>query len=39
MVERTFHIAIDINDKLRMMAVRDHLRFSEIATLAIRTYL
>jgi hypothetical protein len=36
MVERTFHIAID---KLRMMAVRDHLRFSEIATLAIRTYL
>jgi predicted restriction endonuclease len=39
MVERTFHIPIDIDDELRMMTVKDHLRFSEMATLAFKGYI
>ena len=30
-VARTFHIPIEIDDELRMMAVKDHLRFSDMA--------
>jgi hypothetical protein len=39
MVARTFHIPIDIDDDLRMMAIKDHLRFSEMAILAFREHI
>ncbi|MGA9151432.1 MAG: hypothetical protein WBZ36_12715 [Candidatus Nitrosopolaris sp.] len=38
-VARTFHIPIDIDDQLRMMAIKDHLRFSEMAILAFREHI
>lgn len=38
-VARTFHIPIEIDDKLRMMAVKNHLRFSEEAILAFRDHI
>ncbi len=39
MVERTFHIPIGTNDKLRMEARMKQMKLSEIATLALREYL
>jgi hypothetical protein len=38
-VSRNFHLPIEVDDKLRMMAVKEHIRFSEIATLAFKHYL
>jgi hypothetical protein len=38
-VARTFHIPIDIDDELRMMAIKDHLRFSEMAMVAFREHI
>jgi hypothetical protein len=38
-VARTFHIPIEIDDKLRIMAVKNHLRFSEEAILAFRDHI
>jgi hypothetical protein len=38
-VARTFHIPIDIDDELRMEAVRKRMRFSDMAILAFRKYL
>jgi len=35
-VARTFHIPKDIDDELRMMAIKNHVRFSDMAILAIR---
>ena len=33
-VARTFHIPIDVDDKLRMEAVKNRIRFSDMAILA-----
>ena len=38
-VARTFHIPIDIDDKLRMEAVKQRVRFSDMAITAFRKYL
>jgi len=38
-VARTFHITIGIDDELRMMAVKNHVRFSDIAISALRDFL
>jgi hypothetical protein len=38
-VARTFHLPIDIDDELRMMAVKNHVRFSEMAMLAFRGHI
>jgi hypothetical protein len=38
-VARTFHIPIEIDDELRMMAIKNHVRFSEEATLALKEHL
>jgi hypothetical protein len=38
-VARTFHIPKDIDDELRMEAVKTHIRFSDMAILAFRKYL
>lgn len=38
-VARTFHIPIEIDDELRMMAVKDHLRFSDLAIVAFREHI
>jgi hypothetical protein len=38
-VARTFHIPEDIDDELRMMAIKDHVRFSEMATSVFREYI
>ena len=38
-VARTFHIPIDIDDELRVMAVKNHVKFSEEATLAFKTHI
>ena len=38
-VTRTFHIPIDIDDELRMMAIKTHVRFSDIAIVAFKHYL
>lgn len=38
-VARTFHLPEDIDDELRMMAIKDHVRFSEMAILAFREYI
>jgi hypothetical protein len=35
-VARTFHIPNDIDDELRMAAVKTHVRFSDMAILAFR---
>ena len=37
-VARTFHIPIDIDDELRVKAVKTHVRFSEMAILAFREF-
>lgn len=34
-VARTFHIPTDIDDELRIEAVKSHVRFSDIAILAL----
>jgi hypothetical protein len=38
-VARTFHISIDIDDRLRMEVVKTHVRFSDMAILAFREFL
>ena len=38
-VARTFHIPIDIDDRLRMEAVKKRIRFSDMAILAFGKYL
>lgn len=38
-VARTFHIPEDIDDELRMMASKDHVRVSEMAILAFREHI
>jgi hypothetical protein len=38
-VARTFHIPIEIDDGLRMIAVKNHVRFSEEATLALKEHI
>ena len=38
-VSRNFHIPMDIDDELRMEAVKKRIRFSEIAILPFRQYL
>ena len=38
-VARTFHLPQDIDDQLRMMAIKDHVRFSEMAILAFREHI
>jgi hypothetical protein len=37
-VARTFHIPIDVDDKLRMEAVKKRIRFSDMAILTFREY-
>jgi hypothetical protein len=37
-VARNFHIPTDIDDRLRMEAVRRKIRFSDMAILAFREY-
>lgn len=39
LVARTFHIPIEIDDELRMMAVKDHLRFTDMAIVAFREHI
>ncbi|MGC2574962.1 MAG: hypothetical protein WA364_25905 [Candidatus Nitrosopolaris sp.] len=38
-VARTFHIPIDIDDELRVMAIRNHVRFSDEAVSAFRKHI
>ena len=38
-VARTFHLPLDIDDELRMMAVKNHVRFSEEAISAFREHI
>jgi hypothetical protein len=38
-VSRNFHIPTDIDNELRMEAVKKHIRFSDMAILAFRNYL
>jgi hypothetical protein len=38
-VAHTFHLPMDLDDKLRMEAVRTHVRFSDIAISALQKYL
>jgi hypothetical protein len=38
-VARTFHIPKDIDDELRIEAVKTHIRFSDMAILAFRDFL
>jgi hypothetical protein len=38
-VARTFHIPEDLDEKLRLKAVKDKVRFSEITISALREYL
>jgi hypothetical protein len=37
-VARTFHVPIDVDDKLRMMAIKNHVRFSDEAISAFREH-
>jgi len=37
-VARTFHIPIAVDDKLRMMAVKKHVRFSDEAISAFKKH-
>ena len=37
-VARNFHIPINIDDKLRMEAVKKRIRFSDMAIVAFREY-
>ena len=38
-VARTFHIPIETDDKLRMMAIRNHVRFSDEAIAAFEEHI
>jgi hypothetical protein len=38
-VARTFHIPTDIDDELSVMAVKNHVRFSDMAISAFRNFL
>jgi hypothetical protein len=38
-VARTFHIPNEVDDELRMMAIKDHVRFSEMATSVFREHI
>ena len=38
-VARNFHIPIDVDDKLRLMAVKNHVRFSDEAIVAFREHI
>ena len=38
-VARTFHIPTDIDDELRMMAIKNHVRFSDMAISAFRDFI
>ena len=38
-VSRNFHIPIDVDERLRIEAVKKQIRFSDIATLAFEQYL
>ena len=38
-VARTFHIPEDLDQKLRIKAIKDKVRFSEITILALEEYL
>ena len=38
-VARTFHLPIDIDDELRVMAIKNHARFSDEIILAIREHI
>jgi hypothetical protein len=38
-VARTFHIPVDIDDEFRIKAVETHVRFSDMAILAFRSFL
>jgi hypothetical protein len=38
-VARTFHIPHDVDDELRIMAIKNHVRFSDMAILAFREHI
>jgi hypothetical protein len=38
-VARTFHIPNDVDDELRIMAIKNHVRFSDMAILAFREHI
>jgi hypothetical protein len=38
-VARTFHIPEDLDEKLRIKAIKNRVRFSEITILALKEYL
>jgi hypothetical protein len=38
-VARTFHIPEDIDEELRVLAIRNHVRFSDMAILSFKHYL
>lgn len=38
-VARTFHIPIEIDDKIRMMAIKNHVRFSDEAIVAFQSHI
>ena len=38
-VSRNFHIPIDVDDELRMEAIKQRIRFSDIAIAAFKHYL
>jgi hypothetical protein len=38
-VARTFHIPSDVDDELRLMAIKDHVRFSDMAILAFKEHI
>jgi len=38
-IARNFHIPIDVDDKLRLMAVKNHVRFSDEAIVAFREHI
>jgi hypothetical protein len=38
-VARTFHIPTEVDDELRVMAIRNHVRFSDMAILSFKHHL
>jgi hypothetical protein len=38
-VARAFHLPRDVDDQLRMMAIKNHIRFSDEAILAFREHI
>jgi hypothetical protein len=38
-VARTFHIPENIDDELRMMAIKNHVRFSDMAIVAFKEHI